>query len=234
MKDYINKIHNCDCLEFMKTLPDNCVDLVLTDPPYGTNDGKGKVIRRGNSDVNFSTLEWDKKLPLHWIKELPRTLKDDRWGCVFTDNKAVDIIWRELEQNGLSPRNTFYWYKTNKAPTPRSNFKSCVETAIVFTKGRTNKKWFGGATQNNMIQMPFCQEGLHPTQKPVGLFRFLLKLFTEDSDVIFDPFMGSGTTAVAAYQMGRQWFGCELSKEYCDIANKRIADEQNNLFELKI
>lgn len=217
----------------MKQLPDKCVDLVLTDPPYGTNDNKGRVIRRGCTDTNFSIIEWDKKMPLKWIGELPRIMRDDRWGYIFTDNAKVTIIWQALEFYGLNPRNTFYWYKTNKAPTPRTNFKSCVETAVVFTRGRTNRRWNGGACSDNLIQLPFCSRGEHPTQKPVRLFAHLIKLFSNENDIIFDPFMGSGTTAVTAYQLGRRWFGCEISEEYCDIANKRVKDEMNNLFELK-
>ena len=223
------ELHLGDCLEIMRSMPDKSVDAVITDPPYGTNDGAGKVIRRGNTDTDFSVLDWDKDLPTDYIKELSRIMKDDTWGAIFTDNIAIGEIWQTLINNGLSPRNTFYWVKYNKAPTPRANFKSCIETAVVFTKGRTTIKWNGGGNQANYIEMPFVSgkdAGLHPTQKPVKLMKHFIELFTKEGDTILDPFMGSGTTGVACVQTGRNFIGCEIDPTYFAIAEKRIAEAQ--------
>ena len=215
-----------DCLEVLATIPENSVDAVITDPPYGTNDGKGKVIRRGKDDTAFGSIDWDKELPLDYLKEVSRVMKPDTWGVVFTDNMAISYLWKKLENVGLSPRNTFYWVKHNKAPTPRCNFKSCVETAVVFTNGRTNQKWYGGGNQNNYILMPFVsgrEKVDHPTQKPVALMRHLVELFTVEGDTVLDPFMGSGTTGVACAQTGRNFIGIEIDPTYFAIAEKRIA-----------
>lgn len=223
------ELHLGDCLEVIRSMPDKSVDAVITDPPYGTNDGAGKVIRRGKTDTSFSVLDWDKVLPTNYIKELVRVMKDDTWGVIFTDNIAIGVIWQTLINNELSPRNTFYWIKYNKAPTPRANFKSCVETAVLFTKGRTTIKWKGGGNQANYIEMPFVSGGEkvdHPTQKPVKLIRHLINLFSIEGDTILDPFMGSGTTGVACVQTGRNFIGIEIDPTYFAIAEKRIADAQ--------
>jgi DNA modification methylase len=95
----------------------------------------------------------------------------------------------------------------------------------VYGNYKTKRGWFLDSNyQNNNID--------HPTPKPVYLIKQIIQNLSNSSDIIFDPFMGSGTTAVAAYQLGRRWFGCEISEEYCEIANKRIKEEMNNLFEV--
>jgi len=213
----------------LKNISDNSVDLLLTDPPYGTNDQYGKSIKRGKEITSFNTIDWDFELPLDYFKESYRILKDDRWGVIFTDKKEITTIWNKLSEFGFSPRNTFYWIKTNKAPTPKSNFKSSVETCIVFTKGRTNKKWRGGGNQNNYFMCPFVsgsEKVKHPTQKPVKLIEHLIRLFTDEGDMIIDPYMGSGTTGVAAINSQREFIGIEIDSEYFDMAKQRIHRQQ--------
>lgn len=218
-----------DCLEAMRNIPDESIDAMLTDPPYGTNDGKGKTIRRGSSDTNFSVIGWDTELPLDYLSGVYRVLKNNTWGAIFTDNMAISFVWKKLEKVGLSPRNTFYWIKYNKAPTPRANLKSCVETAVLFTKGKTTSKWRGGGNQRNYISMPFVtgdEKVNHPTQKPVSLMKRFITLFTDGGDTIFDPFMGSGTTGVACVQTGRSFVGVEINPDYFTIAERRIKEAQ--------
>jgi site-specific DNA-methyltransferase (adenine-specific) len=229
------KLYYGDCMGILPTLKAESIDAVITDPPYGTNDGMGKVIRRGKTDVAFGVIKWDKDLPFSYLKEVYRVMKNDTWGFAFTDKKAVSLLWGKAEAAGLLPRNTFYWIKYNKAPTPRSNFKSCVETALVFTKGGTTKKWNGGGNQANYIEMPFVTGGEKvdfPTQKPVQLMGHLLNLITDPGDVVLDPFMGSGSTGVACIQEGRSFVGIEISEESFALAQERIirAQMQPRLF----
>lgn len=227
-KDFENQIICGDCIDVIKDIPSDSIDLCLTDPPYGTNDNKGKVIRRGKTDTNFAVIDWDREVPLEYLKDLYRVMKKDVWGVIFTDNMFISHLWEALEGVGLKPRNTFYWIKHNKAPTPRSNFKSCVETAIVFTKDRTNQKWNGGGNQSNYIQMPFVcgkEKVAHPTQKPVKLMEHFLRLMSNKNDIILDPFCGSGTTAVAAKNLGRRFIGIDISEEYCEMGRQRLRQE---------
>lgn len=220
-----SKIICGDASEELQELEGESVDLLLTDPPYGTNDEYGKNIRRGKDDTSFGTIGWDVQMPLEYLQECHRILKDDRWGVVFTDRKEVTTVWKYLEEVGFRPRNTYYWIKTNKAPTPRSNFKSSVETAVVFTKGRTTKKWRGGGDQENYFESPFVSGGEkrdHPTQKPLKLFEKLVTLFTDEGDVVLDPFVGSGTAAEAAERRGRACIGIEKEPEYAEMARERM------------
>jgi len=232
----LNKIYCMDCLEGLKLIPDNSIDLVLTDPPYGTNDGKGKIVKIGNEYKNFcdEVGEWDKELLIHYIQELPRIMKDDTWGVIFTDKMAISIIWEEIQKTGMVPRNTYHIIKTDKPPVPRCNFISSVETAIIFTKGRTTVKWRGGSNGDNgsitrnyeiVNQLAVTETRLHPTQKHITTMRRLIQLFTDENDTVLDPFMGSGTTAVACKQLRRNFIGFELSQKYVDIANKRLSQE---------
>jgi site-specific DNA-methyltransferase (adenine-specific) len=219
-----------DCVSELKKIESNSIDCLITDPPYGTNDEYGKLIKRGNKHTSFNVIEWDTKLPTDFLEEVHRVLRDDTWGFIFVDKKEVTTMWKAIESYGLKPRNTFYWIKNNKAPTPRKNFKSSIEVAIVFTKGRTNIKWNGGANQNNYIIMPFVmgkEKVNHPTQKPVKLISHFIELVTNPDDIVLDPYMGSGTTAVAAKLLNRRYIGIELETEYYDIANKRIDSIKN-------
>lgn len=219
-----NRIICGDCNEELADLSSGSADLLLTDPPYGTNDEYGKNIRRGGDDTSFGTIDWDTSMPLRFLEECYRILREDRWGAVFTDRKEITTVWNALEEIGFKPRNTFYWIKTNKAPTPRSNFKSSVETAVVFTKGKTTEKWRGGGDQDNYYESPFVTGGEsedHPTQKPIGLFEHLIKIFTDEEDVVLDPFIGSGTTAVAAVRNWRRYVGIEADEEYVKMARRR-------------
>ena len=217
-------IYHGDCNKVLYLIDQLSADAVVTDPPYGTNDGRGKVIKRGDTNVDFGVIGWDMLLPLKYLMPLKRIMKWDTWGFIFTDNKAVTTVWEELEKNNLSPRNTYHWIKYNKAPTPRSNFKSCVETAVVFTKGRTNKKWNGGGNEPNYVVMPFVSEGEHPTQKPVSLIEKIILLVTEKGDIVIDPFMGSGTTGIACAKLDRGFIGIEISDEYFSLAKEGIQE----------
>ena len=223
-----NKIFCSDYLEFIKMIPDKCIDNFICDPPYGTNDDRGKTIKRGNNHTSFNVIKWDKQVPLDYFQELYRVMKEDTWGVIFTDNMFISHLWEKIEENGLKCRNTFYWIKNNKAPTPRANFKSNVETAIIFTKGLTNKKWKGGGNQNNYIIMSFVcgrEKVNHPTQKPINLMKHFIKLFTNEGDIVLDIFLGSGASAIAAKHLGRRYIGCDINKEYCIGAENRLKQE---------
>lgn len=215
-----------DCILELKKLQDNSIDCLVTDPPYGTNDKYDKSIKRGNNHTSFNVLDWDKEIPTDFLKEVYRVMKDDTWGFIFTDKKEITTLWNILEQYGFNPRNTFYWIKTNKAPTPRSNFKSSVETCLVFTKGRTNIKWRGGGNQDNFITLPFVvgkEKVNHPTQKPIKLIKHLIELVTDKGDVVLDPFVGSGTTLLASQELSRKSIGIEIDKDYYEIAMSRLS-----------
>jgi DNA modification methylase len=231
------ELHLGDCLDILQKLPRNSVDAIITDPPYGLNDGKGKVTKRGNELVSFNAGEWDNELPLTWIKEASLIVKNGCWVLSFTDKLSVKDVWQKMVNVELNPKHTFYWIKNNPPPQPRKNFASGVETAVVATKGAV-KKWNGGGWELNYFFCPIVankERTLHPTQKPVSVMKYLINILTEPGDTILDPFMGSGSTGVACMQTGRNFIGIEVDPVYFAIAKKRIEESQKQLlFEFEV
>lgn len=212
----LNKIYNMDCLEFMKTLPDKCIDLVLTDPPYGIGADKGIKTTFGSSTQNGKVYkgEWDKVTPSkEYFDEMFRVGKNVIifGGNFFTDKLPVNGHWIVWDKKGDIQFN--------------NPFGDC-ELAYTNINRKSVKKY-------TIIQQGFISKEIvrfHPTQKPLELFSLILKDYSEKSQIIFDPFLGGGTTALACKQMGRNYIGCEISKEYCDIAEQRIKAISNPLF----
>jgi len=216
-----------DCLVEMAKMAAGSVQCIIADPPYGLNDGSGKVTKRKGDLVTFNAGEWDNDLPLVWLEDAGRLIQDGCWIATFTDKLSVKPVWERLQQVGFRPKQTFYWIKNNPPPQPRSNFASGVETAVVATKGAV-KKWNGGGWELNYFFCPIVTSDRtpHPTQKPVAVMKYLIELLSYPDDTILDPFMGSGTTMVACIQTGRNGIGIELDAGYFEIAQRRVAEAQ--------
>jgi site-specific DNA-methyltransferase (adenine-specific) len=209
-------------------LPDASVDMVLTDPPYGLQDGKSKVQKRHANILHELNIPWDNILPVTWLTDAARVLKLGGNIVVWTDKLSVQTIWETMEEFGLHPLQTIYWKKTNPAPHPRSNFVSAIESAVFGYKEGAKRTWHGGGTTQNVFEYPFVgndERVGHPTQKPLKLFERLITLLSNPDDVVLDPFLGSGTTAVACKLLGRQCIGIEMSQEYCSMAINRLAQD---------
>ena len=194
MKPYYERngitIYCGDCLSVLDCITN--ADAIITDPPYGTNDGRGKVQKLGSNLVNFNVGEWDKSLPTQWIPKAMSALKSGNWIIVFTDNLSVKTIWDAIENNGGNGKQTFYWIKANPPPQPRKNFCSGVETAVVATKGIV-REWYGGGWCRNYYECPIVTSDRtpHPTQKPLPVILYILKAVSKKGSTILDPFMGS-------------------------------------------
>jgi site-specific DNA-methyltransferase (adenine-specific) len=223
-----HRIECADALAFLRSLAYGSVDAIITDPPYGTNDGRGKRCGVGNSGAVVFALEWDKALPLEWLTEAVRVLKPGGACVVFTDAKRPGDVWDAGEKAGLRARNTFYWSKPDPPPTPRPNFASAVEVGVYFVNPGATSTWHGGGWCRNVFECVLAhkeidgQTRFHPTQKPVGVMRWLVELVTNPGDVVVDPFCGSGTTGVACVATGRGFVGCDLSAEFVDVARGRL------------
>lgn len=221
----LGKIHQGDCLEFMRQLPNKCVDLVLTDPPYGIKIGKMsfvknsgiKVGKANRTDYTGHNTEWDNSKPCaDYFIEMFRISK---YQIIFGGNYFTDY---------LPP--TASWIVWDKKCDDRyTNDFGDGEMAWTSGKGplRIYRYLWNGMMQDNMLEK---EKRYHPTQKPITLFRRIIRA-TLDIDsftpIIFDPFIGSGTTGLAAIKEKCLWFGCELNKQYSDIATERINMENN-------
>lgn len=209
----LNKIHNIDCLEFMRTLPDKCIDLVLTDPPYGINADKGVGGFGSSKTDKHYKGDWDSQTPAQeYFDEILRISKKAVifGGNFFTDKLPVNGHWIVWDKKGDIAFD--------------NPFGDC-ELAWTNINKKSVKKY-------KVIQQGFIteeKERYHPTQKPVHLFRQIIEDYSEDG-IVFDPFLGGGTTALACKQIGRDFIGCEISKEFYDIANERLNAVTKSLF----
>ena len=224
MKKYLNKVIHGDCLEVMKKLPDNCIDLVLTDPPYGINMAKNTNIiskdnkKRFGGKILHKSKKWDSKTPSkETFDELCRISKNQIicGGNYFSDKLPTSRGW-------------IYWGK-KEHKTQGNNF---ADGELLWTSFDCNMReflfgWIGLDYINNRngdIKQ-------HPTQKPVELMvwcleNYLMKKWDKDRrPIVFDGFAGSGTTGVACKKCGCDYILVEKEADYIEICEKRLAQE---------
>ena len=208
----INTIYNEDCLETMKRMPDKSIDLILTDPPYGIGISKTGLVGGSDSKSKLAKLkqytasDWDAKIPSREVfEEMFRVSKNQ---VIFGGNYFVEYL-----------QNSPCWIVWDK-DNGNTSFADCELAWTSFdTSVRLKRYRWNGMLQENMKHK---EERYHPTQKPVPLMRWILAKYAKEGDVIYDPFMGSGTTARACADLGFAYIGSEISKEYCDIAEERL------------
>ncbi len=192
-----------DCLEVMKSIPDKSVDAVITDPPYGIGESNEKNATRENmaKPRDYGHYEWDTKPATgEQISTIRRVSKNQ---VIFGGNYF-----------DLPPTPCWIvWDKQNG----NNDFADCELAWTSFSSAVRKVEWMW----NGMIRKG-NEERHHPTQKPLGVMRWI-------GDTILDPFMGSGTTGVACVQTGRNFIGVEIDEGYFKIAEKRIADAQQQM-----
>ena len=218
------KLFNCDCLEVMdKLIAEGVkVDAVITDPPYNiAKDNNFHTM--GRSGIDFG--EWDKDFDLFsYINKVYKILDKNGSFVVFNDWKNLGDISRYAESLGFVTKDMIRLEKTNPMPRNRDRrYITDFECAIWFTMPKA--KWVFNR-QSDTYERPkyvgSIEKGLHPTQKNLGLMEWLLKIHSNENDLILDPFMGSGTTAIASINTNRKFIGIELDENYFKIADERI------------
>ena len=219
----LNKIFNCDCLELMKTLPDKCIDLVCCDPPYGMGFNSGYRTIKHDKIINDDNLEW---LP-EYLQQCKRILKEDAHSYFFCSTHFVDIFVSEIKKY-LPYKNILIWEKNNTGMGDLFGDYAPKYEFIIFCSN--GEKKLNGGRDANIIKGKRTTNELHPTQKPVSLISYLIEKSTKEGDIVFDGFLGSGTTAVSAQELYRKYIGCELDKDYFEIAEKRLGFIKQRLF----
>lgn len=235
------KIYNEDCIEAIKKVDDNSVDLIITDPPYNL----GNFMKNRDTNLHkmrdnfFATAGWDNMEVDEWTKSMDaifeasaRVMKKGGSMIVFMAIIKVETVIKIAEKYGFYYKTTGIWHKTN--PMPRNmnlHFVNSTEAWIYFTyKTRTGTFNNNGAVLHDFFETSVTPNserkyGKHPTQKPEGLIKRFVDILSNEGDWILDPFMGSGTTGVAAKKENRNFIGIELSSEYYEIAKQRIQEE---------
>lgn len=203
-------------------MPDGCVDLVLTDPPYQigykTSRRKDKNHRFCTeifNDANVDFLEM-------YLCECYRILKKDRAAYVFCSPKTVDLLTSICKRIGFSIKNRIVWVKNNwTAGDLRCQFGQQYELILLLNKGRAP---FRGKRISDVWQFSRVptNELVHQNQKPIDMLMQCLEKHSDIGDLVFDGCMGAGSVGVACVQSGREFFGVEIDEGYFAIAKDRI------------
>ena len=244
MKTTDFQIINSDCISAMGSMQSDSVDLILTDPPY--NLGKFMKARATNlkqmrsnffgaagwDDLEFE--EWEQSMD-RFFSEAARVIKTGGSLIVFMSIIKVETIIKLATRHGFYYKTTGIWHKQN--PMPRNmnlHYINSTEAWIYFVyKKHTGTFNNNGKAVHDFYETPVTPAGerkfgKHPTQKPVTLLEKMILLLSNEGDTVFDPFMGSGSTGVAAIKNGRIFVGSEINAEYCDISRARLESVVNN------
>jgi site-specific DNA-methyltransferase (adenine-specific) len=235
-----------DCIELMKELPSESVDLIITDPPYFlSNDG---ITCQSGKMVSVNKGEWDKINSLNevdefnelWLKECQRVLTKNGTIWVFGTNHNIFSVGHTIQKLKFKILNTITWIK----PTPPPNlscrmFTHSTETIIWSKKNSKSKHFFdyslmkdinGGKQMKDVWTFGRTtkyekRHGKHTTQKPEEIIERIVLCSSQQGDIVLDLFSGSGTTGVVSLRNNRKYIGIEISEEYLMISKKRILDE---------
>lgn len=229
--------HKCvlraDSRDIIKKIPDNSIDFILTDPPYNLGQhSTGNIPLPGRSAMNNDVAEWDMIdfNPEEWADEFIRILKPTGNLFIFTSYNQLGR-WYKCLDHRFDTSNFMIWHKTNPAPKIfKAGFLNSCE--MIFTCWNKKHTWnfISQAEMHNFIQSPICmpperlKEPKHPAQKPVSILKKMIEIASNKDDIIFDPFMGVGSTGVAALELDRRFIGVELDVSYFAAAKKRIED----------
>lgn len=245
----IDQILEGECVEVMKTLPDESVDLVFADPPYNLQLG-GDLHRPDNSKVDAVDNDWDQiggfddydLFTWGWLEQARRVLKPNGAIWVIGSYHNIFRVGGILQDAGFWVLNDIIWRKSNPMPNFKgTRFTNAHETLIWAAKTKDTKPTFNYAAMkalNDGVQMrsdwtlPICSGGerlkdadgkkAHPTQKPEALLHRVLLSTTNPGDVVLDPFFGTGTTGAAAKRLGRNFIGIERDPAYAEVARERL------------
>ncbi|MBI4722464.1 MAG: site-specific DNA-methyltransferase [Candidatus Stahlbacteria bacterium] len=240
----INKIYHQDCIAFMKEISDNSIDLIFADPPYNLSKSNFKIkfsqMTSKGTDLTTNKGEWDfftsqeeyKNFSEKWIKQSFRILKNTGSIWVAGTYHNIYLMGFMLNKIGFTLLNEILWHKTDATPNIScSRFVADHENFIWARKGNHHTfnydemKKLNGGTQMRSIWPKGKTSGgkkVHPTQKPEWLLERIIIATSNEGEIVFDPFMGSGTTAVVAKKLNRNYLGCEIVPEYFRIATKRL------------
>ncbi|MBQ4119086.1 MAG: site-specific DNA-methyltransferase [Clostridia bacterium] len=225
------KLVNCDYKELVSEMVKDKVqvDLLLTDPPYCVSrDYQLGFSNMGRSGMNYG--EWDYNFDQkEWINLSAPLVKQGGSIIIFNDWKNLSYIVEALEDNGFIIKDLIRWEKNN--PMPRnvnSRYVMDFEVAVWAVKGK--KKWVFNKPEDSAYVKPVFRTGvvpggkkrIHPTQKHLNVIEKLIKIHSNEGDLVFDPFSGSGTTALACKNTERRFIGSEIDKIYFEKAVKRL------------
>jgi site-specific DNA-methyltransferase (adenine-specific) len=199
----------------MQNIPDDSIDMILTDPPYGMS------FQSNHRKEKYKEITGDNKLD--WIEEFVnqsyRVTKKNTAHYIFCSFHNIDIFKQAFEKK-FKVKNILVWEKNNTSMGDlKGDFAPKIEFILFIQKGR---RLINGKRDPNIFKFARTGNNLHPTEKPVDMFEYLLSKFSNERETILDPFAGSGTTGVACKNTGRDYILIEKEPEYIEIINKRL------------
>lgn len=233
-----NNVYCVDCLSLLKTLKTDSIDLIATDPPY---------------EINYEKLDWDKK-QLNWSTIAPefyRVLKTSGnlilfqgWSEVLNTREYFDnffhlknwIIYDRIKGRGaktnfVSTREDILWYVKDNKKHSFNKISSSIKKKTGGTIGKKNGNPYRALSNvwsDISPIVPWSKERApHPTQKPLSLMERVINIYSNEGDLVLDPFCGSGTTLVAAKKLARNYLGVDINPEFCYISYKRLYNKEN-------
>lgn len=219
-----------DCIEILKSMPSESIDLIVTDPPYRTISGGNKSDKWKSGYASSVLYKNDGKIFDNnniefsdWLPEVYRVLKDGTHFYCMTNVLNINKIIVEAEKVGFYLHNILVWEK-NTANANRWYMKNC-EFTLFFKKGKAKTINNPSSKMIHKFNNPVGNK-LHPTQKPVELMQFYITNSSKENETVLDPFMGSGSTGVACVNTNRNFIGIELDNNYFNIAKERIENAQ--------
>jgi len=262
MNSYYQKtnftLYNNDCLDILKKLPENSVDMIFADPPYLLSNG-GFSVHAGKR-VSVNKGEWDKsnglkkdfEFHLSWIRACKRVLKPHGTIWISGTYHSIYQCGFALQVAGFQILNEISWFKPNATPNLSCRyFTASHETLIWAKKDKKSKHIFNydlmknGRWPEDFLKRPNTQMrsvwaigtpkaiekkfGKHPTQKPEDLLKRIVLASTKKGDLILDPFTGSSTTGLAAYLFGRNFIGVDTENKFLDLSIKRFEELERNI-----
>ena len=246
-------LFNADCLEVLRRIPENSIDMIFADPPYMLSNngitcqnGKMAKVNKGEWDKSGG-FENDTVFHSEWISACRRVLKPE--GTIWISGTYHNIYQCGylLQKNNFHILNDIAWFKPNASPNLSCRFFTAShETLLWARKDKDAKHIFNydemkngnfpeDKLKNKNTQMRSvwsipssknCEKefGKHPTQKPLALLKRIILASTNEDNIVLDPFCGSGTTGVACNVLNRRFIGIEINYEYCELAKKRMSN----------
>jgi len=237
-------IYNDDCIERLKKIKKKSVQMIYADPPYNLS-GKNNLTTKSGKIAVCDKGSWDQfddidEFNFQWVKACLEVLKDD--GTIWIsgtlhNHPNIGFLFKKLN---LWIINDIIWFKRN-APPLLSRNRLVPSTELIWLASKSKKylfnyelakKFNGGKQLRNLWDLPTSRHTTkHPTEKPLSLMQRIIELGSNEGDTVLDPFMGSGTTGVAAKSLNRKFYGIEIDKEYYEISKNRISSSvQQTLF----
>ena len=227
----VNKIYNMDCIQGMRQMPDKSVDLVVTDPPYLIETSGAGIYKQDDKQYVKELNEMKDGFSREILDELCRIMKKINIYIFCSQKQIIPLIDYFVKEKNCN-WNLLTWHKSN--PVPACGNKYLTDTEFILFFREKGVKIYGEyKSKFTYYVTPLNQKDKktygHPTIKPLDMVSNFIINSSKEGDIVFDPFIGSGTTAVAAIKCNRNFLGYELNPDYYEICNKRIKEASENI-----